>query len=134
MIAAPVLGVSTVVLRGDRVLLVERGKPPYEGFWSLPGGRVEAGERLIDAARREVAEETGLSIDALRFLDWQEIIGETSHVVIAVFTGRYGGDALPQAGDDAREVRFATDDERVRLQTTPDLDAFIEAARAITRF
>jgi ADP-ribose pyrophosphatase YjhB (NUDIX family) len=58
----PILGVGAIVLDRDRVLLVERGKPPLEGYWSLPGGVLEVGERLEDGIRREVLEETGLEI------------------------------------------------------------------------
>lgn len=59
---APLLGVGAVVFRGDEVLLIERGKEPLKGWWTLPGGLVEAGERLENAVRREVMEETGLRV------------------------------------------------------------------------
>lgn len=60
----PVLGVGALILDGERILLVERGKPPLVGFWSLPGGAVEAGEPLEGALSREVFEETGLDVTA----------------------------------------------------------------------
>lgn len=60
--ARPLLGVGAVIFRGDDVLLIERGKPPLEGWWTLPGGLVEAGERLESAVVREVLEETGLLV------------------------------------------------------------------------
>ena len=125
----PTIGVSTVVLRGDTVLLVRRAKAPFEGVWSLPGGRLEFGERLEDGAMREVREETGLTLDAVCFVDLHEVVGETAHVVIAVFVGCASGDATPVAGDDAGDARFFEDSERLKVRTTPHLDRFIEAAR-----
>jgi ADP-ribose pyrophosphatase YjhB (NUDIX family) len=58
----PILGVGAIILHRDRVLLVERGKPPLAGYWSLPGGVLEVGETLEEAVRREVLEETGLAV------------------------------------------------------------------------
>ncbi|HEX5816079.1 MAG TPA: NUDIX domain-containing protein, partial [Methylomirabilota bacterium] len=57
--AAPRVGVGAVVLHEGRVLLVRRGRAPALGLWSVPGGLVELGETTVDAARREVEEETG---------------------------------------------------------------------------
>lgn len=62
--ARPLLGVGALILQDGCVLLVERGKPPLVGFWSLPGGLVETGERLEEAVVREVFEETGLRVQA----------------------------------------------------------------------
>lgn len=60
----PVLGVGALIVEDGRVLLVQRGQPPLAGYWSLPGGGVETGERLEDAIVREVKEETGLEVAA----------------------------------------------------------------------
>ena len=56
----PLPGVGALIFRRGSVLLVERGREPLKGYWSLPGGLVETGEKLEDAIRREVQEETGL--------------------------------------------------------------------------
>src|SRR5437867_5867862 len=59
----PILGVGAIIIDSDRVLLVERGKEPLKGYWSLPGGVLEVGEKLVDGVRREALEETGLAIE-----------------------------------------------------------------------
>src|SRR3569832_1802352 len=64
----PILGVGALIFRGDRILLVERGKEPLKGFWSLTGGVVETGETLEQAVRREVAEEDGLAMGSVEEL------------------------------------------------------------------
>lgn len=102
-----VLCVGAVVLDAEHLLLVKRGRPPGAELWALPGGRVEPGESLAEAARREVAEETGLDIEILGFLGLAERHGEEyaggGHYVICDFLARAsGGDLL--AGDDASEA------------------------------
>ncbi len=63
--ARPIVGIGVAVLRPGAVLLVRRGGPPSQGAWSLPGGAQELGETTEAAARRELAEETGLAVGAL---------------------------------------------------------------------
>ncbi|MGH9172982.1 MAG: NUDIX domain-containing protein, partial [Vicinamibacterales bacterium] len=60
---SPVVGVGAVIVLDGRVLLIKRAHEPRKGEWSLPGGRVELGETLADATRREIKEETGLDVD-----------------------------------------------------------------------
>src|SRR5260370_41095084 len=61
----PILGVGAIIIESDRVLLVERGREPLKGYWSLPGGVLEVGEKLADGLSREILEETGLVIEPL---------------------------------------------------------------------
>lgn len=66
----PIVGVGAVIFNGDgEVLLVRRGKPPLHQEWSIPGGKVELGETLEEAVKREVREETGLTIRLLGLID-----------------------------------------------------------------
>src|SRR6476620_7800367 len=65
----PILGVGAIVIESGRVLLVERGREPLKGYWSIPGGVVEAGEKLVDGVRREALEETGLEVDPVRVVE-----------------------------------------------------------------
>jgi ADP-ribose pyrophosphatase YjhB (NUDIX family) len=61
----PILGVGALIFQRNRILLVERGKEPLKGYWSLPGGVLETGELLHDGIRREVLEETGLEVEPI---------------------------------------------------------------------
>ena len=102
---------SACIFRGTAVLLVQRCKQPFAGAWSLPGGRIEPGERAEDAALREVAEETGLPCVIGGFAGINEVIlrddggAVTHHYLIAAFWGT-AGEGEPRAGSDAQEARF----------------------------
>jgi 8-oxo-dGTP diphosphatase len=121
----PRLGVSVLVRHDGRVLLVKRGREPFKGFWSLPGGHVEGGETLAEAAAREVREETGVEVDGLLQIDFAEIIqreaggGIADHIVLVVFGGAYRSGAAA-AGDDAADARWVEPSEFTGLQVTED--------------
>jgi len=120
-----VLGVSARIEQGGRLLLVRRGKAPSRNFWSFPGGHVEFGESLANAAAREVREEAGIEVAIDDVIDRAEIIergedgGVILHYVLVVFGGRYVSGELA-AGDDAAEARWVAPDEAGGLEMTPD--------------
>jgi 8-oxo-dGTP diphosphatase len=107
-----VLGVAAVIWngRGD-VLLIRRAKEPRKGQWSLPGGRLEFGETLIEGVRREVREETGLEVEILGLIDVAETIRDAEagaandHFVLIDYSARViSGTAV--AASDAAEARW----------------------------
>jgi 8-oxo-dGTP diphosphatase len=109
--SAPQVGIGIVVLRGEEVLLVRRGKPPAKGAWSLPGGRQELGETAEACARRELLEETGVTVGPLTLIAHVDSIHRDTtgriefHYTILDFAGRYeAGAAIP--GDDATELAW----------------------------
>ncbi len=110
------LGVGAIIADGGRVLLIERGQEPLRGTWSLPGGAVETGERLEDALRREVREETGLDVEPVSLVEIFERImpdqdGRTEyHYVLMDYLCRVTGGRL-EAGTDAAQVRWVAPDE-----------------------
>ena len=109
----PLVAVGAIVARDGRVLLVRRGQPPSEGMWAIPGGRVELGETLQEAAEREIKEETGLTIDARNpFHTFDVILRDEAgsvrfHYVIVDLLADYVSGTL-HPGDDAREARWVT--------------------------
>jgi 8-oxo-dGTP diphosphatase len=112
-----------------RVLLVERGTPPAEGLWSVPGGKLEPGETLVQAVAREVREETGLVVEVGTLACVVERMGDDYHYVILDYLARpIGGKLAP--GSDARAARFVSDLELPKLPLTEGLQLLIERARA----
>ena len=128
----PIVAASVAVVRDGRALIARRARAPLEGVYSLPGGAVEVGETLRQAAARELFEETGLEVDPAFFIDHVEPIareGERirAHYVIAAFAARWrGGEPRPTAELDA----FAWVDAKdvSDYPTTPELPRIIERA------
>jgi 8-oxo-dGTP diphosphatase len=102
----PVLSVGAIVVDHDRLLLVRRGRGPAAGSWSVPGGRVETGETLLEAVTRELREETGLDGVCGPLLGYAERFDDEEHFVILDFEVTLVGDDQAVAGDDAAEVAW----------------------------
>lgn len=115
---------------GDRVLLVQRGRPPGEGLWSVPGGKLEPGETLAQAVAREVREETGLLVEVGALACVVERLGEGYHFVILDYVARVVGGVLA-AADDAAAARFVAPEELATLPVTEGLLDVLARARAI---
>jgi 8-oxo-dGTP diphosphatase len=107
----PILGVGAIIIDLGRVVLVERGREPLKGYWSLPGGVLEVGEKLADGVRRETFEETGLEIELLSVVEiFERIMRDASgaaeyHYVLVDYLCRATGGAL-KAGDDVSQARW----------------------------
>lgn len=134
----PFLAASVAVLRGDRVLLAARAKPPLDHIWSLPGGLVEPGETLAEAALRELKEETGVEAELIGLIRPIEYIERDPdgrvkhHFVICAHAARWlAGEG--ETGPEALAIRWVTEDEIVDQPTTPGLIPILEAAFAIGR-
>lgn len=107
----PILAVGTVVLRDDRILLVRRAKAPSAGLWAVPGGRVELGETLQQAAERELLEETGVVVHAEKPIYAFDAIERDAagrvlfHYAVVDLLATYVS-GQPRAMDDAAEARW----------------------------
>jgi 8-oxo-dGTP diphosphatase len=132
----PLIAVGAIVMRNGCVLLVRRGQPPSEGLWAIPGGRVELGETLQEAARREIKEETGLTICARDPVHTFDVIlrdeaGRVQfHYVIVDLLADYVSGAL-HPGDDAHEARWVTPEE---LEELPINQTTLEVLREVVGF
>ena len=134
---APRVGVGAVVLDGERVLLARRGRAPSAGKWSIPGGLVHLGERLEEAAVREVQEETGLHVRLLGLCGVIDRVVRDAdviryHYVIIDYVAESVGGRL-QAGTDAAEVRWVAVGDLGQYDCTEGLAEMILRALAIQR-
>ena len=129
----PLVGVGAVILERGRVLMAQRGKQPFEGWWSLPGGLLELGEALADGLRREVREETGLEVQPLGVLEvFERIVRDAAgapeyHYVLIDYICRATGGTL-RAGDDVCAVEWVRRRDLPALQITEGTPAVIEKA------
>ncbi len=132
----PRAAASMAVFRDGQVLLVERGKGPRRGIWSLPGGHVEPGETAREAAVRELLEETSVTADFGGLVDVHDVIYRddagalTVHYVLTVYWGRWRG-GEPSAGSDSADARFVPLPEIGRYPLTPGAAALIRRAASL---
>ena len=135
----PFVGVGVVVLRGDEVLLVQRGKAPNKGQWSIPGGKQRLGETVMQAVHRELLEETAVKIKQAALLDVVDVIMQDDngkiqyHYTLVDYQAEWlSGEC--RSGDDADAVKWVSFDELNSvglLENTRDiiLKAFSNSAK-----
>jgi 8-oxo-dGTP diphosphatase len=132
----PWVGIGCIVFKGDAVLLVQRGKPPRMGKWSLPGGAQHVGERAEDAARRELREEAGIEVGRMELAIVVDAITRDAegralyHYTIIDFAAEWvSGDAV--AADDVAAVAWALPADLPGFDLTPETHRAIAAAKAV---
>ncbi len=139
----PIVAVAGFVFDAEgRVLLIERGKEPNLGLWSVPGGRLEGQETLAQGVAREIREETGLVVEVGPLACVVERMGDDFHFVILDYLARViggtlgtapkmeGGGFTPTPGGDARAAKFVDDAELATLPLTDGLIDVLARARA----
>jgi 8-oxo-dGTP diphosphatase len=123
----PQIAVGAIVIHDDALLMVQRANDPGKGLWSLPGGRVEHGEFLADALRREVKEETGLEVEVGELAGILEVPGDDLHYVILDYHAEVTGSPEPKANGDAGDVAWVPLDRVAHMDCTP---RFVETMKA----
>ena len=121
----PLIGVGAIIIEGDRVVLVKRAHPPLQAEWSIPGGALEVGELVREAAAREAREETGLIVEPGELLGvYDRVLRDAAqrvqyhYVLIDFLCRRIAGDLV--AASDATEVRWFKQEELPALKLAED--------------
>jgi mutator protein MutT len=129
----PYLAVSAAIIRDGRVLVARRARGPALGVWTMPGGVVEAGETLTEALKREVQEETAMTVEPVALAGHREVVVRdderrvSRHFVILCFAARWiGGE--PQLNEELAEARWLKPTELSELRTTEGLADIVAAA------
>lgn len=133
----PLVGIGAIIIDGNRVILVKRAHPPIQGHWSIPGGVLEVGEMVREAAVREAREETGLIVETGELLGvYDRILRDPErrvqyHYVLIDFLCRtVGGELL--AASDAADVRWFTREDLPTLNLAEDtLDVIQKGFKAL---
>jgi ADP-ribose pyrophosphatase YjhB (NUDIX family) len=131
----PQLAVSASIFRDNKILLVRRARQPASSLYTLPGGRVEFGETLIEALHREIREETSLSVDIVGLAGWREVLpdldlGIVGHFVIMSFAARWVN-GEPVLNDELDDAQWIIPDNIRDLNTTEGLEDIVRSARAL---
>ena len=127
----PVPAVGAVVVHGGAVLLVRRARAPSRGVWAVPGGRIELGETLAEAAEREVREETGVRVRAGEPIwSFDSVVRDAGgrvafhYVIVDLLADYVAGE--PRAGDDALEARWVRPEDFPGMTVSPPTVGLLE--------
>ncbi|MBL4893792.1 MAG: NUDIX hydrolase [Emcibacter sp.] len=129
----PIIAVGVVVVKDDHILLIKRSKPPKSDSWSIPGGAQELGETIRTTARREVREETAITIDDLHFLDIIDFIDRDQdgrikhHYTLLDYAANYVSGTL-SAGDDANDAIWVPLDQLSEYNLWSETEKIIYSA------
>ncbi len=132
----PALGVSAIIFdKQERVLLIKRGTPPAQGLWHAPGGKLEAGEGLLEGVRREVKEETGLDIETGPIMAIVERRQEGFHYIIIDFLAflKNPAETHTTPADDASAAAWVAESELELYPIAEGLLPILERARLVYR-
>ncbi|MBN2000458.1 NUDIX hydrolase [candidate division KSB1 bacterium] len=126
----PLVGVGVVVKRGNKILLIKRGRPPLKGIWTVPGGLLKIGESLEQCVQRELDEECGIKVSDLKLIDVFEYIEKDNkdikyHYIIVEYFAKYKYGAL-KAQSDAEQARWINLEELDVIVTTEETKALIK--------
>jgi 8-oxo-dGTP diphosphatase len=134
----PLVGVGSIIIEDARLVLVKRAHPPLQAEWSIPGGMLEIGELVYEAAVREAREETGLTVEPGELLGVYDRIVRNAdervqyhYVLIDFLCRRVAGDLA--AGSDAAEVRWFGQEELASLNLAEDTRDVIRKGFAALR-
>ena len=141
----PIVGVGGVVIQDSRALLIRRGSEPLRGQWSIPGGTLELNETLEEGVRRELLEETGLTVQVLELIEvFDRIYTENGaeaverdgrprfhYVIIDYLCERIEGE--PRAGGDALDLAFVREEELAQFHLTEIATRVLQKAFAMDR-
>jgi 8-oxo-dGTP diphosphatase len=131
-ISKPIIkAASACVWRGDEVLLVQRGSALGRGRWSLPGGKLEPGETTIQAAHRELLEETGITAALSQHVGDFSVELQDLIYVISCFTGLFSG-GKAAASTDASAVAWTHWQELAQFDLAPNIHDAVTRARHLT--
>jgi len=134
LLPVPALGVSGIVFNNQKqILLIQRNQPPAMGLWSIPGGKLEPGESLVEACKREIKEETGLDTDIKNIVAVVERRVEGFHYVIidfiALLADEENSQPIPQS--DVSEARWVSLEHLVNYELVEGLVEIILRSYAV---